>query len=106
MPSRSLRPCLRVGCPELVAGGYCEAHGSAADPRESAARRGYGRAWERLRRIKLRQTPQCERPGCRELATDVHHREAVRRTGRVLVAVEDLESLCHAHHSQITVRGG
>ena len=93
------RPCRSPGCPNTATGGYCPACRRSGDGRLSAAKRGYGRAWERLRRIKLRRQPLCQWPGCIELATDVDHIAPVRRASEVLVGLNELQSLCHAHHS-------
>lgn len=51
MPNAALRPCAQPGCPTLVRAGYCDQHRPRArDMRQSASRRGYGRAWEDFRR--------------------------------------------------------
>ncbi len=70
--------------------------------RESAAKRGYGHAWRILRTFKLNRSPMCEHPGCIEAATDVDHIVAKARGGTD--ALENLQALCHSHHSQKTAR--
>lgn len=68
--------------------------------RESAAKRGYGRRWQRLRIMVLRRFPMCQVQGCPRAAVDVHHREAKRAGGRD--SFENLVALCHECHSAIT----
>lgn len=62
MPSHSPRPCRHFGCGALVrdGSGYCEKHqsdrsaGKFADQnRGSRHERGYGTAWEKLRKLIL-----------------------------------------------------
>lgn len=58
------------------------------------------------RRAKLVQSPLCEyldpdEGRCGRIATDVHHRHDLAEGGNPF-AMENLESLCHSHHSQIT----
>lgn len=60
MPKRPPRPCKHPGCPQLSHTGYCEEHAPAvpassplSPPRRSAARRGYGRGWRRIRERAL-----------------------------------------------------
>jgi 5-methylcytosine-specific restriction protein A len=77
-----MRHCLRPTCGALVVKGYCAAHA-----RRSAARRGYGRAWDRQAKAFLARYYYCGmRPdgrapvgswcalaGVRRLATCVDH---------------------------------
>ena len=82
-------------------------HGSsvrAADDRPSAARRGYGRRWRRLRLSYLNRHPICENPfGIQDhliAATDVDHIIARRFGGPD--RDDNLQALCHACHSRKT----
>jgi 5-methylcytosine-specific restriction protein A len=72
----------------------------AVEERPSAARRGYGRSWQRLRLLKLHADPLCQEPGCVEAATEVDHVDNDRRN----LAWENLRSYCKKHHSRKTMR--
>jgi 5-methylcytosine-specific restriction protein A len=72
----------------------------APDDRASAAARGYGHRWRKLRRLKLNADPMCQWPGCDRAATDVDHIRPRARGGDDSNA--NLQSLCHAHHSEKT----
>lgn len=115
MPMRAKRPCKWKGCPELTGSGpYCAEHGVQADKergarqqdqddrRGSAASRGYGHWWRKLRRMQLSREPVCQVESCGQLATDVDHIVPKREGGRDTLS--NLQSLCHSHHSQKTRR--
>lgn len=70
------------------------------DDRPSSSARGYGAQWRNLRRLKLNRNPMCEQPGCTEVATDVDHIIARSKGGEDMM--ENLQSLCHSHHSRKT----
>jgi 5-methylcytosine-specific restriction protein A len=60
------RPCSRTGCPNLVPKGYCatcapkySSRAMAESRRPSAAMRGYGRPWQKMREVHLRMHPLC-----------------------------------------------
>jgi 5-methylcytosine-specific restriction enzyme A len=72
------------------------------DDRPSAAKRGYGWSWLKLRRMVLARNPLCQHPGCTEVATDVDH--ILRREWGGEDSLENLQALCHYHHSQKTAR--
>jgi len=109
MPRRMPRVCRTPACNGTTHRVYCatceqrRGRRGADEARPSAAKRGYGRAWRRLRAAKLARDPICEIDGCDQPAVDVHHRVPVRVTGRVLVSLDELLSMCHSHHSQRTV---
>lgn len=114
MPRRAARPCRHPGCPSLVRGSdaYCEEHARERQQqydaeRGSAAQRGYGAAWRKLRRMYLRRHPLCEDPDDvhgedRVAATEVHHRVPLAAGGTN--AFENLQALCKPCHSRITAR--
>jgi len=108
MPRRPPRPCRNPACRAVCQGGYCGACAKkyrATDRRPSAAKRGYGRTWRRLRLMKLRRDPICQAEGCTEPASEVDHPRAVRRPEEVLqVTLLELRSLCKACHSKKTAR--
>lgn len=70
--------------------------------RGSAAARGYGRRWQKLRLLVLHEQPICETPGCGCMATDVDHIIAKRKGGTD--ERDNLRALCHACHSRKTGR--
>src|SRR5690606_26070474 len=70
--------------------------------RASAARRGYGRVWQRLRRMQLRREPLCRagRGGDKRAATEVDHIVALVDGGTN--ESDNLQSLCKGCHSRKT----
>ncbi len=71
--------------------------------RLSAAMRGYGRRWQKVRRIQLSREPLCRK--CREqgrtvAAKDVDH--IIPRSQGGTDRADNLQSLCRMHHSQKT----
>jgi hypothetical protein len=109
--------CAEPGCPGIAkTGKFCDAH--TADnylKRKNAARperdSWYGRgAWRGpfgAKGYKLRHDPICEKPGCTRPATDVHHKnDEWKTTGdwRAFIDQNNLESLCHEHHSEETMK--
>ena len=110
MPTRPPRPCAHPGCPELTASTWCARHERERPPRPrkpdtrpSAHRRGYGRRWERLRRLVLARDPICRICG-QAPATEVDHIVPKRRGGPD--SMENLQGLCKPCHSRKTARGG
>lgn len=61
------------------------------------------RRWGRLRLMVLAEHPICQHPGCREPATDVHHIVDLAQGGDD--SMENLQALCHSHHSKVTRSG-
>jgi hypothetical protein len=83
----------------------------AEQDRRAQARRGPGtlptdvradRNWRMTRARYLRTHEQCEQDGCDARATDVHH--IVDRADGGSSRFENLEALCHPHHSRITAQ--
>lgn len=87
MPYVPKHPCSKFSCGNLVPRGerFCPEHKKAERKRYDADRgtatqRGYGKTWQRLRRMKLRRDPMCECDECkgqRYAADMVHHREPI-----------------------------
>lgn len=102
MPTAAKRPCLEVGCPELVEKGRCSRHTKSRElkpARGSSAAKGYGYRWQRLRiRILDRDYWQCR--SCGNKATDVDHIIAKNKGGTD--DPENLQALCHKCHSRKT----
>ena len=97
MATRPLRQCAQAGCGTLVTEGYCPRHArpkQSRDDRErpSAAKRGYGVVWQRIRKAYLEQHPACERCGRR--AKIVHHRDGDQHNN----AWRNLEAMCWPCH--------
>ena len=109
MPHRPPRPCRKPGCRNVTveADGVCPAHATWADEtrtqvrqardrqRGSAAHRGYGAPWQRLRRRKLRRDPLCAT--CGRVAEVVHHKDEDARHH----TENNLMSLCRACHERL-----
>lgn len=103
--TRAATICKQPGCPASATNrGYCAAHVSkarTAAPRLSAAAQGYGAQWRALRLRYLKLHPRCEWVGCDAAATDVDHIIPKAQGGPD--EWDNLQSLCHAHHSRKTV---
>lgn len=114
MPTAPLRLCLFPRCGVRVPGGYCAQH-----DRPSAAKRGYGRPWQRYRREWLSAHPFCgdradgwsaEHSVCRAegletLATHVDHIDPVTGPDDPrFFDPADHQSLCETCHAQKTAR--
>lgn len=107
MPNAPLTPCRNRLCPELVpkGQGWCAEHRKQHYRQEEANRpkdrkKGYGRRWQKLRRVILaRDLYLCQ--ACRRAtATDVDHITPKVQGGTD--EAENLQSLCHACHSRKT----
>lgn len=110
MASRPKRPCRYPRCPALVESGYCEEHSSEAKrydkERGSASARGYGKAWQHLRKeILLRDSYTCQDCGCfvgmRKGDAHVDHITSKDRGGTD--DESNLQTLCESCHSRKTV---
>lgn len=110
MPSRLPTPCATPGCPALTRQRYCEAHRREQAQRYdaergTAAQRGYGSRWRKLRAQVLREEPlcrMCAAEGKVTAAMDVDHRVPKVRGGTD--ERSNLQSMCHWHHSQKTAK--
>lgn len=106
MPSAMRRACRVHGCPDpAVRDGYCERHAQQREQqrqadRGTAAERGYGYRWGKLRLMVLREQPWCA--VCGAPATDVDHITPKRLGGTD--RRENLQSLCHGCHTRKTLR--
>ena len=96
MPAKPKVPCKHPGCPALVPSGskYCEAH-KALHPEEvrSAARRGYGSAWQKASRQFLRDVQPL-----------VDHIIPHRGDEKLFWDQENWQGLCKRCHDQKTRR--
>ena len=106
MPDRAARPCLKPHCPGLVRNGVCSMCGPVVQAqaydhdRGSAAQRGYGARWRRLRTMYIHQYPACVM--CGRPATDIDHILPRRRGGTD--DPSNLQSLCASCHARKTNR--
>lgn len=113
MPKKIPRGCAVPGCPNLASNGiYCKEHAAERQAeydaqRGTAAHRGYGFRWRRLRKMFLQAHPHCADPhGIHEeegqivAATEVDHITPKERGGRD--AWDNLQSLCKPCHSRKT----
>jgi 5-methylcytosine-specific restriction protein A len=116
MPTASLTPCRTPGCPSLIAQGlrFCAVcqptrngqagHGWARyNAGRSAASRGYGSSWRRVRQQKLAASPlcePCETKGFITRAIEVDH--IVPRAEGGTDEFENLRSICHQCHTDKT----
>ena len=105
MPFRPNTPCRHPGCPALVPCGqkYCEAHKAMhPEAQRSAAGRGYGRAWQKVRQRYLEDHPfcvECMKEGRYVKATDVDHIVPHRGDKKLFWDESNWQALCHSHHS-------
>jgi 5-methylcytosine-specific restriction enzyme A len=109
MPTRPPRACPRAACPHVTP---CPVHSARAvaqtqhdETRGNSAARGYDHAWRKLRAQVLLDEPMCrmcEAAGFTEPATDVDH--IVPHVVGEPHDRDNLQPLCHAHHSSKTAR--
>ena len=110
MPSKPKHPCKHPGCNALISSGsYCPEHTQTkrGPSRESAARRGYGREWQRISREYLAAHPwcaECQRRGVRTPATEVDHRTPHKGNRKLFWDKENWQPLCHSCHSAKTAK--
>ena len=112
MPSKPLRPCLHIGCSELVSTGYCATHKQEKVARYDKYRgtpsqRGYDTRWRNYRLVFLRKHPlcvECERVGGVVPATVVDH--VIRHSGdmELFWDTTNHQGLCKSHHDSKTAR--
>jgi len=108
MPTRPKKICHAPGCGAACDGSYCAAHLTPARrpfnyPRESPTRRGYGRRWEKLRRMVLARQPFCHIAVLCDgtaLSTEADH--IVPKSKGCTDSLDNLQGACHACHSHKT----
>jgi len=111
MTTAPLRPCTYPRCSVLVAGGgRCSIHRPTEADRPNADVRTWYRTprWRALRAVVLRDQPVCPvclAAGRRVPTADVDHK--IRHDGDpgLFWSRQNLQALCHGHHSAKTGRG-
>jgi 5-methylcytosine-specific restriction protein A len=111
MPPSPPKPCKKQGCRAITTNpnGFCDAHQDEAkqlteqakrfrQKRISAAQRGYGTHWQRVRSWQLAQHPLCEM--CQHAAIVVHHKDHNQFNN----SPDNLMSLCRDCHERIHKR--
>ena len=112
MPFKPAKPCAYAGCGALTHDRYCSAHARAVarqydQQRGSAAARGYGRRWQRLRLQFLQRHPLCEACKAEDrltAATVVDHIEPHRGDQRLFWDQNNWQALCKPCHDAKTAR--
>ena len=104
------KACTWPGCAELTDGGRCPKHRAQVNHevdarRGTAAERGYGARWQRVRDAYLKAHPLCVK--CGELgilkaAADVDHIIPHRGDPVLMWDEKNFQSLCKRHHSEKT----
>ncbi len=97
-------PCREPLCPRAaVRAARCTEHNREYEQqRGSAAARGYGSAWQRLRKAILARDRICTAHGCSQPSTQIDH--IVSRSHGGTDDPTNLHGLCRRHHSSKTAR--
>ncbi len=106
MPSKALKPCNKQGCPNLSRERYCDDHKQLTNSydtnRGTAAQRGYGARWRKVRAYYLSKHPICVR--CNDIATVVDHVTPHKGNKTLFWDSNNWQSLCVSCHSRKTVQ--
>jgi 5-methylcytosine-specific restriction protein A len=99
-----MKVCTQPGCPTLVLSGRCDEHGRTSIRRPSPRSLGYDARWERTRTAYLVEHPGCEwqEEACGAAAKHVDHKDGQGPLGPRGHDWDNLQSLCHSHHSRKT----
>jgi len=108
MPTRAPRPCNHTGCPKVSNGRYCDDHKplhkhnwQSDKVRGNRHQRGYGREWERRRKVVLNRDSYlcqpCEKQDKVSPANTVDH--IVSKDNGGTDDYDNLQSICDACHA-------
>ena len=115
MPLAPNRPCKRCRKPTRNDSGFCD----SCEPKQklkqkeydkrrgSAAKRGYGRRWQKIRAAFLAANPlcaDCMERGIVTVATDVDHIIPHKGDQELMWDWSNLQGLCHSCHSRKTAK--
>ena len=111
MPYAPARPCAYPKCPNTTdRGRYCPEHTTINNRQYKKDRWDKdiqalykSSAWRRLRELKIQEQPLCERcvtNGIFVAVEVVHHKKEIKKGGRMLPTLDELESLCKACHNR------
>ena len=118
MPTKPRHPCNRPGCPELTAKRFCPTHQAqhnraaqqAMDAkRGSAAARGYGRRWQKVRLTYLRKhvfCVYCDAEARLTVATVVDHIRPHKGNQALFWDRSNWQALCKRCHDRKTATEG
>lgn len=108
--SRALKVCPTLGCVNILENGQrlcndCKAlptktYKTYDDTRLSSSRRGYDANWRKIRDTHLRENPFCII--CGKAASHIDH--IIPRASGGTDDWDNLQSLCHSHHSRKTAQ--
>ena len=109
MPKKPLKPCQHAGCVELVESGYCQKHKRQwqkqyDEERGTAAKRGYDRRWQTVRRRQLLRFPMCQCQECQgqgRIADMVHHIKPISEYPELKLNPDNLLSMNRVCHEKL-----
>lgn len=112
MPVKPLKPCNKIGCPELTRERFCSKHkqdmsSQYEKERGSAAARGYDGRWRKYRLSFLRRhhlCVYCQAQGIVEAATVVDHIVPHKGDSKLFWDKHNHQALCASCHSAKTAR--
>lgn len=105
MPTTLPRPCNAIGCARTTTSGrFCDVHRKEYERnrvRPTAAQRGYGSEWKRIRNAAIKAQPFCSVCG-ETTGLEVDHIRPLSHGGTNHPS--NLRVLCGLHHRQKTAR--
>lgn len=110
MASRAPSICNHPGCGELVYGSYCDKHAKQVKQRKevgrkSAAKRGYGHKWRKVREGYLAKHPLCAHCSTEDApvpATELDHITPHKGDMKLFWDRKNWQGLCKSCHSRKT----
>jgi 5-methylcytosine-specific restriction enzyme A len=122
MPNKPLRPCNKIGCPNLTKNRYCKQHKHLAEQRQRTRRNDkeydkhkrnqqarafyHSREWERIRQAALARDhylcQHCLQNNRITRATIVDHIVPIAVDWSKRLSLDNTQSLCHPCHNRKT----